>query len=269
MGPRSRSWDRFASGLPVIFHPDNPDAEERAKQIGESIRQHERGFAHFPSNGAGASGRPDTEWYLELLNGAATLADPVPLLRWFTEQESEAGLAMFSRLGSTDTGSRAVGEVQIDPFFLGVQAIAKTVARERERQVIRRMVEVNFGVESAERYTPKLTVTRIQARSVLAIAQALSYLSNAGFTFTDVGVQDDVRELLGFGKLSDVADTAGVPVETLLAVLRDQGLDAASIAAIVNGLPPEIGVRVNRVPGEGQGLIPPAPTRPALPPAPA
>lgn len=256
-------WDRYASGLPVVFHPDNPDAEDRARKIGESIRQHERAFVNFPSNGMGAGGRPDSAWFLELMNGAATLADPVPLLRWFTEQESEAGLAMFSRLGSTDTGSRAVGEVQIDPFYLSVSAMANMVARERERQVIRRIVEVNFGLEAADLYTPKLLVTRIQARNVEVVARAISYLAPAGFTFTDRGAQDDVREMLGFGKLEDVAEVSGITVEALTAVLREQGLTADAVAAIVNGLPPELGVARNRV--EGGGLLP-APRR-ALPPA--
>lgn len=257
-------WDRFASGLPVIYHPDNEDAEARAKKIGSQIRQHERAFAHFPSNGPGVSGRPDSDWYLELVNGATTLADPVPLLRYFTEQESEAGLALFARLGQTQTGSRAVGEVQIDPFFLGVQAMATTLARERERQVIRRIVEVNFGLAAAELYTPKLTVTRIQARSIVTVAQAISYLSQAGFTFTDRGVQDDVREMLGFGLLPDAAEASGITVETLTGVLAEQGLTTDAIAAIVNALPAEIGIARNRVPGEGNGIVP---ATKALPPA--
>ena len=257
-------WDRYASGLPIVFHPDNPDAEERAKKIGEQIRQHERAFVNFPSNGPGQNGRPDSAWFLELLNGAATLADPVPLLRWFTEQESEAGLAMFSRLGSTDTGSRAVGEVQIDPFYLGVQSLAQLIRRERERQVIQAIVRTNFGAEAVELYTPKLTVTRIQARNVLVTAQAISYLSTAGFTFTDRGSQDDVREMLGFGKLEDAAQASGISLAALTAVLREQGLDSTTLAAIVNALPPEFGVARNTVP-EGTPVLPAPPARRALP----
>lgn len=260
-------WDRYASGLPVVYHPDNADAEERAKKIGEQIRQHERAFVNFPSNGPGATGKPDSAWYLDLLNGAATLADPVPLLKWFTEQESEAGLAMFSRLGSSQTGSRAVGQTLIDPFFLGVQSLAQVIRRERERQVIRRIVEVNFGAEAAATQCPKLTVTRIQAKDVIVTAQALSYLSLAGITFTDQGAIDDIREQLGFGELDTSAEAMGVSRDALLAVLREQGLDSATLANIVNALPAGLGVARNRTPAEGQGLLPAARPRPALPPA--
>jgi hypothetical protein len=254
-------WDRYASGIPVVFHPDNPDAEARAKKIGEQIRQHERAFVNLPSNGAGTSGRPDSDWYIDLISGAATLADPVPLLKWFTEQESEAGLAMFSRLGSTQSGSRAVGEVQIDPFYLGVQSLAQLVRRERERQVLKPIVERNFGAEAADLYTPKLQVTRIQAKDVIVTAQAISYLSGAGFTFTDAGAVEDVRSMLGFGKLEDAAEASGISVAALTAVLREQGLDSETLANIVNALPPEIGVARNRV--EGTPILP-AP-RKALP----
>lgn len=250
-------WDRFASGLPVVYHPDTADGESRARSIGEAIRQHERGFVNLPSQGAGVSGggRPQSEWFVDLLNGASTLADPVPLLRWFTEQETEAGLAHFSRLGTTESGSRAVGEVQVDPFYLSVQALAQEVARERERQVIRRIVEVNFGAEMAEWATPRLEVSRIQARNVEVIARAISYLSPAGISFTDRDAVNDVRELLGFGVLPDdeLADR-GIDAARLRAILLEQGLDPETLARIVNALPPEVGLERNTVPREGEGL---------------
>lgn len=246
-------WDRFAAGVPVLYYPDTEDARVRAKRIVQQVRQHERAGVWLPSSGPSQSGngRPDSEWYFELLNGAATMADPVPLLRFFTEQESEAGLAHFSRLGTTESGSRAVGEVQIDPFFLGVQTAASEVARSRERQVFRRIVEVNFGTEAADRWTPKLNVSKIQAHNVETVARAISYLSPAGFTFTDEGAQNDVRELLGFEKLDLAAEAMGVPRDKLLGVLQGAGLDSATLAGIVAQLPAGVGVARNV---EGAGL---------------
>lgn len=249
-------WDRFASGLPVVYHPNDPDSEARAKRIGRAIRQHERAFVNFPAEALGVSGtgRPQSEWFLDLVNGAATLADPVPLLRWFAEEEVEAGLANWSRLGRTESGSRAVGEVQIDPFFLGVQAVTHELARERERQVLRRIVAVNFGEDVAEWATPKLTVSRIQARNVEVVARAISYLSPAGITFTDRGAVNDLRELLGFGELDEAAEVAGVSPADLTRALRSAGLDEATLASVLADLPPELGLQRNRV--EGGGLLP-------------
>lgn len=247
-------WDRFSSGLPVVWHPDDPESERRAREIGEAIRNHERAYVNFPATGpSAATGRPASDWYLDLVNGANTLADPVPLLRYFTEQESEAGLAHFSRLGTTESGSRAVGEVQIDPFFLAVQALAELVRRERERQVLRRIVEINFGHEKADLYTPKLMVSRIQAKSVEVMARAISYLSPAGFVLTHDD-SNELRELLGFARVDDAAESAGIDPGSLRAVLAEQGLTAQAIAAVVNALPAGMGVARNRVAPEGSGL---------------
>lgn len=251
-------WDRFASGLPVIFHPDDPDAEERARRIGRAVRQHQRAYVNFPSSGPAeaGSGRPPSEWFLELLNGAATLGDPTPLLRWLCDQEIEAGLAHFAGLGRTESGSRAVAGVQVDPFFLAVQSLADGIRRDFSRQVLRRFVTVNFGAQAADELMPTLTVSKIQARNVEVIARALSLLSAAGFTFTDRGAVDDVRELLGFDTLpeGELAD-AGISREKLLGILQGLGLDSETFAAIVNALPAEIGIAPNRVPpAEGDGL---------------
>lgn len=248
-------WDRFSSGLPVIYHPDNEEAEQIAKTIGRKIRTNERAYVNLPTKGESVDGKPSTEWFIELMNGAQTLADPTPLLKYFTEQESEAGLAQFSRLGQTGSGSRATAEVQIDPFFLGVQSVALDVARERERQVIRRIVEVNFGQEAAEDHTPILTVSKIQAQSPFVIAQAISYLAPAGFTFTDRGVQNDMRELLGLALIPDAADAGGVTVDALQAALGSVGLDANTVAAVVNALPEGVGIIPNRLPAEGSSVL--------------
>lgn len=242
-------WDRFALGLPVVWHPDNPEAEARAKRIGRSIRSHERAYVHFPVGDQGT--RDSAEWGLEILNAAATLADPTPLIKMLSDQEAEAGLENFMRQGLGQTGARATAEAQANPFYLACEAVAGDLARDRMRQVIRPLVEVNFGRDAAENLCPSLTVSRILPRDIDLISRALSYLSTAGFTFTDRAAQDDVRELVGFSKIPDQLpndlDQAGVPRARLLEILRGLGLDSATFARIVNALPDDIGVARNRV----------------------
>jgi hypothetical protein len=72
--------------------------------------------------------RPDSEWFIELLNGATTLADPTPLLREYTSAIYEAGMLQFARQGFGDTGARATAETQIDPYFLAVPSSPTTSA---------------------------------------------------------------------------------------------------------------------------------------------
>lgn len=246
-------WDRFSSGLPVVFHPNNDDAQAKAHEIGRDVRTHERGHVTFATNGPPISaGVPDSEWGLELLNGAATLADPTPLLREYTTFIYEAGMMQFARQGFGDTGARATAETQIDPYFLAVSELADYVRRERARQVIRDFVVVNWGQENADIRMPLLTVSKVKARSLLVTAQAISLLDAAGFTLNDRDVQNDVREELGFGQLPEVAAKSGITTEALDAALRAAGLDAVTLAAVVNGLPADVGVTRNTVvPKEG------------------
>jgi len=235
-------WDRFASGLPVVWHPDTPDGVARAKSIGRSIRQHERAYVHLP--GPKDSGKYD----IEILNAAATLADPVPLLRFCSEQIAEAGMQTFKMLGSTASGNRALGDVLVDPFFQAVTAYAQHLQRERLRQIIKPFVRINFGIEAAETHLPKLTFGKIQSRSLATIAQAISLLSDAGLVFTDRDAVDDIRDLLGLSELPDDLGDTGITKEALTTVLQSIGVDSATFAKIIEALPPEIGVARNKVP---------------------
>jgi hypothetical protein len=251
-------WDRFASGLPVVWHPDTPEGKAEAKKIGRGVRQHEQGYVAFPVE-QGGSAKEDSEWLLELLNGAQTIGDPTPFLRWLDEQISEAGMQQFTKLGTTETGSRAVGEVQIDPFYMGVEALANYVRRQRIQQLIAPFVAMNFGRENVERRLPILTVSKIQVKRVEVIAKAIALLADAGFTFTDRGAQDDVRDMLGLARLPVDLDQMGIPRDKLLEILRSVRLDRDQFNAILGQLPEELGVAANRderlPPGEGDSLL--------------
>lgn len=244
-------WDRYASTIPILWHPATPEGEAKAKEILRSIRQHERGGVHFPVPQGGT--KAESEWSIDGYKGQ--FEDPVPLLRYYTEQIAESGLQQFSKLGMTDTGSRAVASVQIDPFFLGVQALAKYILRERRRQAIAKFVEVNFGLEAATRKLPKLTVSKIQAQSIAVLAQAISILEPSGLTLAPRD-WNDVREMLGFGAWAeDELAARGIDAATLKALLAKAGLTPEQLATVVNGLPADVGVARNTVP-EGTGLAP-------------
>lgn len=252
-------WDRFASGLPVIYHPDSPEGEAKGKAMGRNIRQHERGYAHIPK-GAGMS-KDEADYVIDILNGSATLADPVPLLQFFSDQIAEAGCQQAMRQGLGQTGARATAETQIDPFFLAVQSDAEYLRRERSRQVIRQLVEVNFGAEAAEKRCPLLTVSKIQSRNVQVLADAISVLEPLGLVLVNQGTVDDVHELLGLPAPDWDEDTlgdAGLSKDQLLVAMRSAGVEEQTLQRVVAALPEGLGVGRNRVaqlpPGEGEGL---------------
>jgi hypothetical protein len=241
------AWDRHGGGGHVeVRYPPGKKAE--AEDIGRNVRAHERGYTAFEDEG----GPPESQrWQLKF--HGVTLNDPIPLLRFYSGEIGEAGLQQFSKLAVSEHGSRAVGEVLVDPFFLAVQAFAGYIARERARQVARRIVDVNLGTEVA---TPRITVSKVKARSLETITRAIADLAAAGFNFADRETQDDVRDLLELPHLPEANEALGLTRERFEALLARAGLTPEAIAVVVRELPPEVGIVAGNggVPREGDGL---------------
>ncbi len=242
------NWDRFAVPTPIIYHRDNSEAEQRAKEIGRALRSHERAYINFPSLGPSPNGQPESDWYIDTLKGS--LADPVAVLQWLCDQIAEAALANFYRQGLGQTGARATAETQIDPFYLGVEALAHKVRRERSRQLIRRLVQVNFGEQAADQLAPRLCVSKIQADNVTVIAQAASLINDAAPGFAaDPAAVDVFRALLGIPQL---AETGAATRDQIMGAIRGLNLPGDVAARIEAALPAVNGGR--RPEGQGLGL---------------
>lgn len=194
-------WDRWALGIPVVRHPAGQ--EDKAQRIGEHMRVHERAWVTLE----GPKPEHGGDWDVDLLNGAGTLMDPTPLLRSYDEQIAKAGLQQFSSLGTTHTGSRAVGEVLADPYYLAVQSLAKWLAQARMKYVLRRLWDENFGTEVP---IPTLKVSKIQGRNIAVLARAIADLSTAGFVFTDRDTQNDLRDQMDLRHLPELPDEVGI-----------------------------------------------------------
>jgi hypothetical protein len=181
-------WDRYAFGTPVVRYPLEGGAGKKreAEAIGRNWRTHERGWVVL--EGTQAQG-----WDVEIVGGNSTMSDPSGLIRLYNDEIAMSAMQHFTQLGRTGSGSRAVGEVQVEPFYLASQAIADHVAMQKMRLAFRRFVDENFGPDLD---VPRLNVSKIMARNVLVMAQALSYLADAGFSFTDPDTQNDIRDYL-------------------------------------------------------------------------
>ncbi|MBA2741322.1 MAG: hypothetical protein H0U46_04865 [Actinobacteria bacterium] len=247
------AWDRWASGLPEIRYPKSGGTrdEERAQRIAQNLRTHEKGYVAF----AGPEISPtETEgWGLKIHTGDAK--DPTNLLRHYDSQMAAAALVMFSQLGITETGSRAVGETIAEPYYLSVSAVAKQIALDSQRDVIRRFVDVNFGKEIE---TPTVRVRKISQRSAEAVINALSLLAGAGYDVVHPQIRDTVLEML---------DLDALP-EGLTNGARPEGGDVFPAATRQNGTPSR--ARTAAAPGAAGrrssrgGGVPGAATRPGV-----
>lgn len=188
------AWDRWASGIPVVRYPNNGGQGEEAKaeDIGRSVRNHERAYLAFA--GPKPTDLSPNGWDFSIEGGPSNLPDPVPLIKEYSLEILWAGLLQWMGIAtSSHTGARATAQVQDEPYYMAIEAHAEEAALERQHQVVRRFVDVNFGTEVA---APKLTVSKIQSEDVMQMAQTLANLKLAGFDFSDVPTQNDVRERL-------------------------------------------------------------------------
>lgn len=194
------AWDRWASGFPVIRYPANggPAEQDKAEEMGRSVRNHERAYLTFA--GPKPTDLSPDGWDITIEGGPANLPDPVPLIKQYDYEILQAGLQTFMALGNMHSGSRAVGQVQDEPYYMVVEAIATDLGLEIQRQAWRRFVDVNFGTEYD---TPNCKASKIQSEDVAQLSHTLSELHLAGFDFSDVDTQNDVRERLHFPQLAD------------------------------------------------------------------
>jgi hypothetical protein len=195
-------WDRWAIGIPMIRHPAGDNARKEAQRIGENMQVHEKAWVAVEGPPP-----PDGDWDISFLSGSGTLLDPTNLLRHYDEQIAKAGLQQFSSLGTTQTGSRAVGEVLADPYYLAVKALAEWLMAARMKYMLRRLWDVNFGKEIP---TPTLKVSKIQGRNIAVLARAIADFTAAGFSFTDRDTQNDMRDQMDLRHLPELPDDVGI-----------------------------------------------------------
>lgn len=226
------AWDRFGAGVPKIRYPEGGGvvAEQKAERMGQNIRVHERAWVALEGPPPPAGG-----WDVDIMN-MGNMADPVNLLRHYDGMIAQAGLQMFARLGTTETGSRAVGDVLGEPFYMAAEAIAGDIAMARQKLAVRRFVDVNFGTD---RPTPKLNVSKIQSKNIDKLSAAVANLAGAGLSFSDVDTQNNIRDAMELPQLPD------------------------DLAAVIDELPDDVGLEQHTGPNGEVAVDATTPTPPA------
>jgi hypothetical protein len=129
-----------------------------------------------------------------------------------------AALANFIGLGTTGTGSYSVGEVQFKLFMKAEKAISNLIEQTFNREILRPMVEANFG---PQKNYPELVCQDLD-RDAQSMAVALQYFSAGVLSKTEQddaairyhlglqeAAQDDVEEESGEEPASQQEDSAG------------------------------------------------------------
>lgn len=152
---------RNSLGIPVFNPGPDPSDETKAKydQIGRALSSGQEVSVVLHSDAA--------SFTLQGVEG--TLPDPLQSVRYHDESIAAAFLAMWMKLGTTQTGSRALGDTLLDVFNAALDAIANDFLCDTFNEyVIRDWMLFNYGPEHG-RAVPKLVSTRVESPE-LAVA---------------------------------------------------------------------------------------------------
>lgn len=119
---------------------------------------------------------------LRLMGVEGTLPDALPLIRYHDEQITRPMLEMFMQLGSTHTGSRALGGAFIDFFAIALQAHAEGYAETFTTDMVEDWVDLNYGPNEP---APALVCQTIDAERDIDPAALVSLLDAGAIEMDD------------------------------------------------------------------------------------
>lgn len=171
----SIACERNGMGIPVITMGEqvDTDSRDRALQWTEMLTANEATSLTLPFG-----------WKLELVAVSGKVKDLIPSIQHQSEMICRAGLAMFMSLGSSQTGSRALGNVMVDFFQLSEEAMGKFICDTITETTIRRLVDFNYARTSGKPLPyPRLVIPNIAVLNPLDIMTALKDAGDARIDF--------------------------------------------------------------------------------------
>lgn len=181
-------------GLPVFkwLQVPGPDDKSAVEQIGRKLIVNEQAYVMLPG--------PLVEFSLETVSNsnATALADKINQLRW----ELMGLVAItFMRLGSTDSGSRALGDTLTTLFAQSIDGALSDMAEVFNRHLIPRLFEANaskFGGITDYPHLEPTHIYKIPMQAMQWLDSVQRYLDTA--TYPDAAW---VRDVMGMPEISE------------------------------------------------------------------
>jgi len=166
--------------IPTEFGTVDPTAKAEFEKTVRELRAHQRQGVFVP---------PGCKLHVDYPSGTAP--DAVPLLNYHDQQMSRATLTEFMATGTAETGSRAVVTSKMDLMMLALQGVAHIIEETFNEQVIRDLVDRNFGPQEAY---PTLQIEDMDKMQGEQKATILKLLSDAGLLYGDKPLRAQLRE---------------------------------------------------------------------------
>jgi hypothetical protein len=175
------SLRRNGIGQPVYEGAPGEVDLSKGRELARRARVSEVSGAAVP-NGAG----------LTFQGVRGSLPDHREFVKLQDEEIAASVVAEFLKLGSSETGSRALGEAFIEFFLHSLQAEAQHLADVATSHVVEDLVDLNFGEDEQ---APRIVVDDVGTDHRIT-AEAISTLLQAGALTPDDGLEDYVRRSL-------------------------------------------------------------------------
>lgn len=182
--------ERNGMGVPVYQAAPGEQDLTAGKKLTTELRSGESAGAAI-ANGA----------KLGILGVTGTLPDIIASINMYNEGISRVMLTQFLNLGTTKTGSRALGDAFIDFFKLALDALTANIVETATAQIIEPLVSWNYGENVA---TPRLQVAEVDLETDLP-PDSLVALASAGILTNDEGLERYTRDRFHLPKMEGPA----------------------------------------------------------------
>ena len=152
------SVERNGLGVPTIKQGPNVSVEDRkaAETWVQMLAAHESTGLSLPNG-----------WDFSLTGTTGRTRDPQSSIQHHSEMILRAVLANFLSLGTTQTGSRALGVSMRDFFYLSLEAISRQIDATISNTSIKRLVDYNYGQDPGFRNQVSERAADLKNRSAL------------------------------------------------------------------------------------------------------
>lgn len=232
--------ERQAVGVPVCYPPRQATDEQLEEMISilANLRSGEQAFVLMPGPKAETMNDEVAQeygWSLGILGtDQSKTSDTKPSMEYHSDKIAAALMTEFMRLGQGGSpgGSRAVGDVQQNPFQQAVEALSKIFLAPLNDALIARFVALNFEVEGP----PKLVMSLVDETTLNDLADYVAGLVEKEVLHPDDDLEDFLRKR---GKLP--------PVDVDERKARKEAVEAGRKAALENPqVPPGKGMDPNK-----------------------
>ena len=175
--------ERFAVGVPVFSVPaeHTDDQIDLAKEMGKHWRGAEQSYVVLVG---------DMGFEIASMSGSEAI-DVLSTIKHHNEQIAKSVLAQFINLGTTDSGSRSLGESMMEFFYDAVEGHAKSFAGQINTEVVWPLLDLNFAGQPR----PEVRFENIGSVALPALADGLAKLQ--GFITKDEDTESFLRRRYG------------------------------------------------------------------------